>query len=111
MRDEADSELRQDIPTAETLIGRPVGHSILIIEDEVDIAVLIRRILEKTLPCTVNLAHDGDAGLAELQRAPYDLAITDMRLPKRNRLHKHSHVARDSVSAVISISCQIAIGA
>jgi diguanylate cyclase (GGDEF)-like protein/PAS domain S-box-containing protein len=56
-------------------------YRILIIEDELDISTLTRRIIEKTLPCSISAAYSGDSGMAELARGPFDLVITDMRLP------------------------------
>ncbi len=54
---------------------------VLVIEDDQDIAHLVRLHL-LDLGCSVQLASDGLAGLAEAQgSAPYDLVILDLMLP------------------------------
>jgi DNA-binding response OmpR family regulator len=55
-------------------------NRVLVIEDELDIAKLIQLHLQD-LPCEVNLAFDGIAGLKEAESKPYDLIILDLKLP------------------------------
>ena len=55
-------------------------NKVLVIEDELDIAKLVQLHLQD-LPCEVNLAFDGIAGLAEAEAKPYDLIILDLKLP------------------------------
>jgi DNA-binding response OmpR family regulator len=57
-----------------------VPRSILVVEDDLDIAQLVQLHL-KELNCTVNLALDGVAGLAEADSKRYDLIILDLMLP------------------------------
>lgn len=55
-------------------------RNILVIEDQRDIAELIRLHLQD-LPCNVTLRFDGNSGLAEAEAKKYDLIILDLMLP------------------------------
>lgn len=55
-------------------------RSVLVVEDQKDIAKLIGMHL-KDQDCQVKLIHAGDAGLAEAQAKNYDLIILDLMLP------------------------------
>ena len=55
-------------------------NRVLVIEDELDIAKLVQLHLQD-LPCEVNLAFDGMAGLAEAEANAYELIILDLKLP------------------------------
>lgn len=54
--------------------------AILVVEDEVNIAQLIKKILEMEY-YSVDLAYDGEAGLAKAESSPYELLIMDIMLP------------------------------
>jgi DNA-binding response OmpR family regulator len=56
---------------------------ILVIEDDQRLARLIARVLEEAY-YTVDLAHDGEAGLDLGLRGAYDIAIIDWMLPERD---------------------------
>ena len=57
------------------------GHSILIVEDEADLAdVLSFQLRREGYDCRV--VHDGKAALAEIERRPPDLVVLDRMLPK-----------------------------
>jgi DNA-binding response OmpR family regulator len=55
-------------------------RSVLVIEDQQDIANLVRMHL-KDLDCQIKLAGDGLIGLAEAESKTYDLIILDLMLP------------------------------
>ncbi|MFN0316403.1 MAG: response regulator transcription factor, partial [Burkholderiales bacterium] len=55
-------------------------NKVLVVEDESDIANLVKLHLED-IPCGVTLAADGIVGLAEAQANPYDLIVLDVKLP------------------------------
>jgi len=57
-----------------------MAHKILVIEDDKDIAQLIRLHLED-LNCEVDLTHDGNKGLEQAIGKAYDLIILDLMLP------------------------------
>ncbi|HUF23312.1 MAG TPA: response regulator transcription factor [Vicinamibacterales bacterium] len=54
---------------------------ILVVEDEADIAGLIKHALERTGTATVGIVHSGDAALRALIDRPPDLMILDLNLP------------------------------
>ncbi len=58
---------------------------ILIVEDEGSLCLLYREELEKE-GYAVTTARDAAAGLEALEKAPFDLIITDIRLPEKNGL-------------------------
>jgi len=53
---------------------------ILVVEDEKKVASFIERGLEAE-HYTVDVAHDGDTGLARASNGHYDLVILDLMLP------------------------------
>jgi DNA-binding response OmpR family regulator len=55
-------------------------RSVLVIEDQKDIAKLVGMHL-KDNDCQVKLVHDGGSGLAEAEAKNYDLIILDLMLP------------------------------
>jgi DNA-binding response OmpR family regulator len=55
-------------------------HKVLVVEDEPDIAKLVKLHLED-IGCEVTCAHDGIVGLAEAEAKPYALMILDLKLP------------------------------
>jgi DNA-binding response OmpR family regulator len=57
-----------------------MSHQVLVIEDDEDIANLVKLHLTE-LSCQVKLAGDGAVGLAEAQSGHYDLVILDQMLP------------------------------
>ena len=56
---------------------------ILVVDDEPEIARLVRRYLEED-GCTVVVAYDGEEALQALRRNPPDLVVLDLCLPRRD---------------------------
>jgi len=56
-------------------------RSILVIDDDVELAALIVRQLESSDDFHARAVHDGPAGLAAALAAPFDLIILDVMLP------------------------------
>jgi DNA-binding response OmpR family regulator len=65
---------------AQTSEAGDMTRNVLVIEDQDDIAKLIKLHLQD-LTCAVKLAYDGIAGLAEAESKQYDLVILDLMLP------------------------------
>lgn len=61
------------------------AQRILVVEDEEDMGILLRRALERR-GFRVNLAADGTEALAVLGSGPYDLLITDLLMPRMDGL-------------------------
>ena len=57
-----------------------MGRNVLVIEDDLDIAQLLKIHLAE-LSCAVKLAMDGVVGLAQAEANQYDLIILDIMLP------------------------------
>ena len=58
---------------------------ILVVEDEKKVASFIKRGLEAA-NYSVDVEHDGEAGLSRLLKGDYDLVILDVMLPKLDGL-------------------------
>ena len=61
-------------------------HRILIVEDERDIAGLIKHTLERNADTEADVAFSGDAALKAMTERPPDLVILDLNLPVVNGL-------------------------
>jgi len=59
-------------------------HRVLIVEDEQDIAGLIKHTLERTGQADAEIVHSGDAALKSVSDRPPDLIILDLNLPVLN---------------------------
>lgn len=58
-------------------------HDVLVVEDTQNIAMMVAFCLEDA-GCTVRIADDGIDGLAEMTKAPPDIVLLDLRLPRMN---------------------------
>jgi len=68
------------------MTARAARHSaapprVLVVDDEADIAQLIKLTLERAGDATVDIAATGDAALQLVRQAPPDLMILDLNLP------------------------------
>jgi DNA-binding response OmpR family regulator len=61
-----------------------VRHRVLIVEDEQDIADLIKHALERTGDTQADIVGSGDAALRVVKEQPPDLIILDLNLPVLN---------------------------
>ena len=59
---------------------RPEGHRILVVDDEVNLRKLLGALLRRE-GYTVRLAEDGVEGLACFGAEPFDVVLTDLRMP------------------------------
>ncbi|NMK44682.1 response regulator transcription factor [Achromobacter sp. Bel] len=77
-----------------------VAHRILLIDDDVELAQMLREYLEPN-HCLLTLAHTGAQGLALLAQDGYDLVLLDLMLPDGNGLDLLKHYRRRSRRPVI----------
>jgi DNA-binding response OmpR family regulator len=77
-----------------------MARSVLIVEDETDIAKLIQWHLEE-LSCTVRVAFSGGGGLCEAEAGCYDLIILDLMLPEIDGLEIARRLRRKSIRTPI----------
>jgi DNA-binding response OmpR family regulator len=59
----------------------PAVPRILVVDDEIDLAQLIKHALERGRDAIVDIVTSGDAALDAVRRAPPDLIILDLNLP------------------------------
>ena len=79
----------------------PKKKRILIIEDEKPIAEAERLILEDHY--TVDVAHDGEEGLAKVRKLKPDLVVLDLMMPKRGGYDVSFHMRQDATLKDIKI--------
>lgn len=80
----------------------PSGKTVLIIEDEVDLADLVSFHLQKE-GYVCRRQFDGQSGLAEVQRDPPDLIILDRMLPRLSGDELLQRLKRDTRTASIPV--------
>ncbi len=75
-----------EVPPASTDANRaPMTQNILIVEDEVDLALGIRDALQHS-GFRADVVHDGKLALEHLKKGGYDLVVLDLMLPGMNGL-------------------------
>jgi two-component system OmpR family response regulator len=74
----------------------------LVVEDDATIADFVARGLREA-SFAVDQAADGDAGLEAARRQPYDVAIVDLMLPKRDGLSLIEELRRGGITIPVLI--------
>ena len=69
---------------------------ILIIDDEKELAKLIKMRLESTGSMEVTLAFDGDEGLAKVEKVDPDVIILDIMMPGKNGFEVLEELRKDA---------------
>jgi len=82
----ASGNVQRTVATFQPAAGQPVRPRVLVVEDEGDIAGLIRHTLERSGELTVEVAASGDQALKLATEQPPDLVILDLNLPVLNGL-------------------------
>lgn len=79
-------------------------HDLLIIDDEQDVREALRRVLER-LGYRVQVAEDGDQGLAQMRRHLPQVVITDIIMPRMNGVEVITAIRREFPTVrIIAIS-------
>lgn len=65
---------------------------ILIVEDEVDIAAILKRMLQKRFPCRVELANSYNEGFAKVSQLKPNLLFIDVNLGDGNGYDLLNHI-------------------
>src|SRR4029450_13990747 len=76
-----------------TMSGSEVGKRILIVDDEAPLAGLMADILSAD-GHTVEIAVNGLAALAHVERSAYDLILSDLRMPELDRPGRYRQLER-----------------
>ena len=58
--------------------------TVLLVEDTLEEALLLRTLLEEELGCKVTLAQDGIRGCQLAENQTWDLVVTDLNIPGRD---------------------------
>lgn len=80
-------------PAPRTAPGPHAHARVLLVDDERDMLDLSRDLLEAE-GYTVATAESGEEALAALGRAPFDVVITDLRMPGMGGLEALAHIRR-----------------
>jgi CheY-like chemotaxis protein/anti-sigma regulatory factor (Ser/Thr protein kinase) len=65
-------------------LSRRVNARVLVVEDEVVLRQFLQELLRTHFGCSVDLTSHGVEALAALARTPYDLILSDIRMPVMN---------------------------
>jgi CheY-like chemotaxis protein len=72
---------------------RPEEVKILVVDDEPDVATYLASVLEDA-GMRVEVAHDGDEGLAAIRREPPDLISLDLVMPRKSGIRLLAELRR-----------------
>ena len=75
---------------------------ILVTEDDIALADNLKTLLEQQ-NFSVDVAHDGEEGLFQIQENPYDMAIIDIGLPKINGMDLIRKARQDGIAIPVLI--------
>jgi DNA-binding NtrC family response regulator len=78
-------------------------HKILIVDDERDMLALLRRIITEKTEHDVTVEHDSLKALEIIEQHPFDLVITDLKMPKMDGIALLEEVKRIRPSAGVII--------
>ncbi len=76
------------------------GSHVLVVDDDAGVRFTLRETLRSLPGVIVDVAEDGEVALAKLAIRPYELVITDLRMPRVDgmelvrRLHGQPHAPR-----------------
>lgn len=73
------------------------GQSILVIDDDVAIRVLLQAVL-KRMNFQVDLAEDGHVALEKLKNTSYDVVLLDLMMPRVNGYEFLDRIGRDGAA-------------
>lgn len=72
---------------------------VLVVDDDPDVALLVKTILERRAGCVVDIAEDGQAAVARVAEVRPDVVVTDIEMPGLNGLELLEQL-REKIPAV-----------
>jgi DNA-binding NtrC family response regulator len=70
-------------------------ETLLVVDDEQDMLLLLKRTLEPDLNCTVATALSGEEAVRVIQEQQIDLVLADIKMPDMNGLELLGHIRRE----------------
>jgi DNA-binding NtrC family response regulator len=67
---------------------------LLVVDDEADMLILLKRSLEPDLDCIVETAATGEIALHRLKQRPFDLVLADIKMPGMNGIELLEQIKR-----------------
>ncbi|QDF65781.1 response regulator [Shewanella sp. SNU WT4] len=80
-------------------------NSLLLIDDDIGLSELLSQLLELE-GFRLDLAHDGEQGLAQARRHNYDLILLDVMLPKLNGFEVLKAIRQDKQTPVLMLTAR-----
>ena len=68
---------------------------VLVVDDDPDVALLVKTVLERRAGCEVSVAHDGLSAVAALKTFTPDVVVTDIEMPGLDGLELLAELRRD----------------
>ncbi len=74
------------VPSAQQVVLKeaPQVQRILVVDDDPDVSFTIHNILQKLPNCEIVVATSGEQALQHVAQQPFDLVLTDYKMPKMN---------------------------
>ncbi|MGD8368509.1 MAG: response regulator [Desulfobacterales bacterium] len=71
-----------------------MAEMILVIDDEADMLMMLRMLIEDNTGCRVETTNTPSEGLKRLSEEPFDLVITDLKMPGMDGLELFSEIKK-----------------
>jgi LmbE family N-acetylglucosaminyl deacetylase/CheY-like chemotaxis protein len=85
-------------------------HRVLVVDDEPDIAHLVKVLLERRADCVVECAYDGRSAIAAVRSFAPDVVVTDMEMPGFNGLQTLEAIRAESPGMpVIMLTAHVSV--
>jgi LmbE family N-acetylglucosaminyl deacetylase/CheY-like chemotaxis protein len=85
-------------------------RSVLVVDDDPDLALFVKTLLERRADCVVRVAADGLAALAAIEELDPDLVVTDIEMPGLSGLELLDEIrARTSWTPVIVVTAHVSV--
>lgn len=76
---------------------------VLVVDDDPDVALLVKVLLERRVGCLVDVASDGESALAQARSQRPDVVVTDIEMPGLNGLELLAELRRSLPSVPVIV--------
>ena len=83
---------------------------VLVVDDDPDVALLVKTVLERRAGCEVAVAHDGQSAVERLETFTPDVVVTDIEMPGLDGLELLAELRRnDPLLPVIVMTAHVSV--